>query len=126
MALFGLIPDSAIQKLEADGLAIEKWAMSEADKIVAFLKQDKGLVGVVASAIALFEQHGDGMSGGEKAKQVAIMAVPAIVKVLTSGQSAFAVIETEIMDLAHQVVASVFNDAKANSPFAAIVQALGL
>lgn len=126
MALFGLIPDSAIQKLEADGLAVEKWAMSEADKVVAWLKQDKGLVGVVANAIAIFEQHGSDMTGGEKAKQVAIMAMPAIIKVLTSGQSAFAVVETEIVDLAHQLVASVFNDAKANSPFAAIVQALGL
>lgn len=125
MSILALIPQSLIDTLKADGHAIEQWVVSEADKVVAQLKQNTGLVGVVANAISLFETHGGTMTGAEKMAEVVKSAVPAVIAVLTSGQSAFAVIETEIFDLARQLGQSVFNDMKVTTA-GTIATALGL
>jgi len=125
MNILALIPQSVLDTLKADGHAIEQWVVSEADKVVATLKQNKGLVGVVANAISLFETHGGTMSGAEKMAEVVKTAAPAVIAVLTSGQSAFAVIETEIFDLARQLAQSCYNDLKVTTA-GQIASALGL
>lgn len=109
--ILALIPQSVLDTLKADGQAIEHWAVSEADKVVVTLKQNTGLLGVVANAIQLFDKH-TALSGADKMAKVVQMAAPAIIAVLTSGQSAVAVIETEIFDLARQLTQSVYNDIK--------------
>ncbi len=127
MPFLGIIPDDIIAELERDGEAILKWVVSEAQSLVAIAKNDDGFVGFIAGVIdALDGGEGDGKSGPEKMAELVMRGVPELVKVLTSGKSAFAVVETEIFDLMREVGQSIYNDVKGVPQAKAVLDALNL
>lgn len=126
MAFFGLIPDSVLATLEEDGKQILKWAVSEAQALVAIVKNDKGFVGFVTGIIdELDGAAGEGKTGAEKFEDLVHQAVPELVKLLTSGQDAFAVVETEIFDLMREVGQSIYNSVRGTAA-GAILNGMGI
>lgn len=112
-----------LKAFEADGKAVETFIITESQKLVAALKSNTGFLGIVATAIHDVE---DGTkTGAQKFEEVVGLAVPELIKIVTSGQSAFAVIETDIFNLAREAVQSVYNDMT-GTPAAAILNSLGV
>lgn len=115
-----------VATLKADGKAVEQWAMSEADKLLAWVGQQPGLGTLIGAGIDIMKNDTSGLTGAQKLEKVALSAVPYIVSVLSAGQSALPIIETDIVNLARAAVQKFWNDGTQNASFGSIVTALGL
>jgi hypothetical protein len=115
-----------VATLKADGKAVEQWALSEADKLLAWVGQQPGLGTLIGAGIDIMKNDTSGLTGAQKLEKVALSAVPYIVSVLSAGQSALPIIETDIVNLARAAVQKFWNDGTQNASFGSIVTALGL
>jgi hypothetical protein len=109
MALFG-IHFMTSKQLAAMKAEVSSFAMTEAGKAVAILKTTEIGKAVAADIAAVSNKR---LSGSQKFEKVVASTAPLIVKYVTGG--GFAAVEADVVDIARNLVQSVYNDFKSST-----------
>lgn len=109
MALFGIriLTSKQIAAIKAEAASV---AMTEAGKAVAILKTTDIGKAVAADIAAISNKR---LSGSQKFEKVVANTAPLLVKYITGG--GFAAVEADVIDIARNLVQSVYNDFKSST-----------
>lgn len=112
MSLFGfhILTDAQVQALKDAGHQVQAFAVSEADKAVAALKQTDIGTAVANDISAVSSQS---LSGAQKFEAVLTNTLPLVLKFVTGG--GLSAVEKDVEDIARSLVQSLYNDFKSTT-----------
>jgi hypothetical protein len=127
MSFFGIhiLTDAQLKALEDAGHKVESYVVTEADKALLAIKQDKGIIGTIMADINAIDSST--MTGLQKMETVVANTMPIVLKVLTGG--GVSVVLQDVEDVTRALTQGVYNDFKSTSLgkiAGEIVKAIGL